>query len=108
MAAVFEAFGNSAAEFPPEVVLVLGSGMGTLVERVETVASVPYTDIPGLVSTGVQGHRGRLTLARWVGRVVLLCEGRLHYYEGHSWDRVTALVGLAASFGVRAALLTNA
>src|SRR5260221_359576 len=91
----------------PEVFLVLGSGMGPLIRRVQALASLPFADITDLTASSVVGHRGRLTLGRWAGRRMLVSEGRLHYYEGHSWDVVTAPIRLAANLGVRQAILTN-
>jgi purine-nucleoside phosphorylase len=76
--------------------------------RLRPACAVPFAEVPGLPAAGVAGHRGRLTLGEWAGRRVLLFEGRLHFYEGHSWDDVTAPVRLAASLGARVLLLTNA
>src|SRR5262249_58482206 len=90
-----------------EVARVLGSGMGG-VARLTPSRRLPFGDIPGLGATSVAGHRGRLTLGEWAGRRVLLFEGRLHYYEGHPWERVTLPVRTAARLGARALLLTNA
>jgi purine-nucleoside phosphorylase len=90
------------------VVLVLGSGMGPVVQRVRELHTVPFGEVPGLPSASVAGHAGRLTLGEWVGRRVLIFEGRLHFYEGHSWDVVTQPVRTAAVLGARIAVLTNA
>jgi purine-nucleoside phosphorylase len=92
----------------PEVFLVLGSGLGPLIDRVRKTCSVAFTDIPGLSGSSTAGHRGHLTLGEWVGRRVLVGEGRLHYYEGHSWEVVTRPIQLAAGLGAKVALLTNA
>jgi purine-nucleoside phosphorylase len=56
----------------------------------------------------VEGHRGRVSLGEWAGKRVLVFEGRLHYYEGHPWERVVLPVRTAASLGARVLLLTNA
>jgi purine-nucleoside phosphorylase len=92
----------------PEVFIVLGSGMGDIASRVKAAACLSFADIPGLPSSSVQGHRGRLTLGEWAGRRVLVAEGRLHFYEGHSWDVVVRPIRLSAQLGVRCAILTNA
>src|SRR5262249_21891984 len=68
----------AAREAEPTVALVLGSGMGGIVDRTRILRSVPYAQVPGLTASGVVGHRGRLTLAEWLGRSLLICEGRLH------------------------------
>jgi purine-nucleoside phosphorylase len=93
---------------PPSAALVLGSGIGLLVQRVRVLERVPFGDVPGLTATGVHGHRGCLTLGEWGGRHILVFEGRLHFYEGHPWERVVEPVRVAARLGVRALLLTNA
>jgi purine-nucleoside phosphorylase len=104
----FADFRDQCRAAPPAVFVVLGSGMGTIIDRVKPAASLRFVDIPGLPSSSVQGHRGRLTLGEWAGRSVLVAEGRLHYYEGHSWDVVVRPIRLAAEMGARVAILTNA
>ena len=104
----FSDFRSICQAAPPEVFLVLGSGMGPLIRRVRGAASLPFSEVPGLHSSSVEGHRGRLTLGEWAGRRVLISEGRLHFYEGNSWGVVVRLIPLAAELGAKAALLTNA
>ena len=88
--------------------LVLGSGLGGLAERIRTVRSVPYARIPGFRATGVSGHSGRLVLGHFAGkRVAALC-GRIHYYEGHSMERVIFPVRALAKLGVSSLILTAA
>ncbi len=104
----YAAFREKCRAAPPEVFVVLGSGMGAIIGRVKPAASLSFVDIPGLPSSPVQGHEGRLTLGEWADRRVLVAEGRLHYYEGHSWDVVVHPIRLAAELGARVAILTNA
>jgi purine-nucleoside phosphorylase len=99
---------TACREAPPEVVLVLGSGMGPVTSRVRRLLSVPFAEVPGLPAASVVGHAGCLTLGEWAGRRVLVFEGRLHYYEGHSWDVVVRPIQIAAELGVKYAVLTNA
>jgi len=94
---------------PPGAVLVLGSGLGSACQdRLKPLHSVPFGQIPGLTGSTVHGHKGCLTLGEWSGRSVLVLEGRLHFYEGHSWDMVVRPLQTAARLGARIALLTNA
>lgn len=93
---------------PPQIALVLGSGIGVLAERVWELHSWSYEEVPGLTATGVQGHAGKLLHGIWAGVPVLLFCGRLHYYEGHTWEETTAPIRLAAALGVKRLLLTNA
>jgi purine-nucleoside phosphorylase len=82
--------------------------MGHVARRVTSLAEVGYAEVPGMAQPSVTGHSGRLLLGDWAGRRVLLFEGRLHYYEGHPWDKVTHSVRLAHQLGARVLLLTNA
>jgi purine-nucleoside phosphorylase len=95
-------------ETPPQTVVVLGSGLGPLAQRVQSSVTVPFAHIPGLPAASVVGHAGALTLGAWAGRRVLLFAGRLHYYEGHPWEVVVRPIQLAAELGARTAILTNA
>jgi len=99
---------KSATGKRPEVALVLGSGMGPVVRRLERLQSLPFLDVPGLASPSVPGHNGCLTLGDWAGRRVLVFEGRLHHYEGHAWRSIVAPTQMAAFLGARVLLLTNA
>jgi purine-nucleoside phosphorylase len=93
---------------PPRLVVVLGTGMGDVARRLGDPLRVPFAEVPGLPAASVHGHSGCLTLGDWSGRRVLLLEGRLHYYEGHSWGVVTRPIRVAAELGARVAVLTNA
>ena len=92
----------------PIALLVLGSGLGRLTERLEDASQLPYRDIPGFPEPTVAGHAGELVAGRLAGREVLVQSGRFHMYEGH--DAVTSAlpVRVAAALGVRTVLLTNA
>src|SRR5437879_4715905 len=107
-ASAFAGLEQACREQPPLAALVLGSGMGPVTERVQVQQRIPFAALPGLTATGVVGHRGCLTLGAWGGRRVLVFEGRLHFYEGHSWQQVVEPVRLARRLGVGVLLLTNA
>jgi purine-nucleoside phosphorylase len=92
----------------PCVALVLGSGLGALAERTEQPQRIPFHDLPGLAATTVPGHNGFLTVGKWAGKRVLVFEGRVHFYEGHSWQTVLAPLRIAQELGARAFLTTNA
>src|SRR5260370_34827510 len=99
---------ESCRRSPPRLVLVLGSGMGDVARRLTNAVRVLFAEVPGLPGASVHGHKGCLTLGDWSARRVLLLEGRLHYYEGHSWDVVTRPIRVAAELGAKVAVLTNA
>jgi purine-nucleoside phosphorylase len=106
---VLEERGLFGADVPgPELLLILGSGLGGLVESVHGARSVSLSELPGFPSAGVAGHAGRLHRGRLGGREVLVQAGRYHYYEGHSDSVVGGPMRLAAALGVTGVLLTNA
>jgi purine-nucleoside phosphorylase len=104
----FDALVQAARARPPEIAVVLGSGLGAAADRVAVRLAVPFAAIPTFPAAGVAGHRGQVVLGDWAGRAVLIFGGRLHFYEGHAWDRVLAPIRLAGNLGARALLLTNA
>jgi purine-nucleoside phosphorylase len=104
----YEALAEHARSQPIQAAIILGSGMGDVARRVAPLAEVGYAEVPGMALPSVTGHSGRLLLGDWAGKRVLLFEGRLHYYEGHPWDKVTHSVRLAHQLGARVLLLTNA
>lgn len=108
MTAAFDEFGRACAAARPRTVVVLGSGLAGVAAGFAATHTLAYADVPGLVPPSVAGHRGELALGVWGEVPALVCFGRVHYYEGHPWDRVTRLVRFAAEWGVTRAVLTNA
>jgi purine-nucleoside phosphorylase len=104
----FDAFTAAVETHRPRVAVVLGSGLGAVPHRVETLAAVSFADVPGLTAPSVHGHSGAIDLGRRAGVPLLVFRGRLHFYEGHSWDRVAGPVRLMAKWGVNTLFLTNA
>ena len=92
----------------PEWGLVLGSGLGSFVERMEIIASVPYSEIAGLPQSSVPGHAGRFVFGKVGGVIVVAAQGRVHLYEGKSAVEVTANVRWMQALGVKRLVLTNA
>ena len=101
-------FRRACAVARPRSAVVLGSGLADVAHAFVATHAVANADIPGLAAPGVPGHRGELALGTWAGVPVLVCFGRVHFYEGHPWERVTRLVHLAADLGATRAVLTNA
>lgn len=92
----------------PALGLVLGSGFGGVLSKCTVVFEVPYASIPGFPQTGVPGHEGKLCLCFLAKTPVVILAGRVHYYEGHSFDAVAFPIRLLAAMGLKAVLLTNA
>ncbi len=93
---------------PLEAVLVLGSGLGGLVDQVAAPVEVPFAELPGFPSTAVAGHAGRYVAGSLEGRRVLVQEGRFHVYEGLPLEVVSAPVRVASLLGISTLVLTNA
>jgi purine-nucleoside phosphorylase len=92
----------------PQIALVLGSGLGDLVELVGDAVELPFASIAGMYTPSVPGHRGALILGTW-GRVsVLVFAGRLHHYEGHPWRTVLQPIRIARELGASILVTTNA
>jgi purine-nucleoside phosphorylase len=104
--AITELTGELAPARP--VALILGSGMAPVLDRVQSRAAVSFADVPGLVPPTVAGHKGQIIAGTWSGHPVLVFTGRLHFYEGHRWDRVVRPVEVAVELGASALVLTNA
>jgi purine-nucleoside phosphorylase len=104
----FDTFTAAVRAHGPRVAIVLGSGLGAVPHRFTEVASIPFADVPGLAAVSVQGHSGTIALGQCADVPLLVFRGRLHFYEGHAWDRVAAPVRLMASWGVKTLILTNA
>ncbi len=104
----FDALAEAARADPPRAALVLGSGIWPVAARVTPALAVPFSEVPGLPTTSVHGHAGRLTYGTWSGVRVLLFEGRLHFYEGNQWETVVRPIRTAVELGARVVVLTNA
>src|SRR5579863_1971488 len=94
----------------PRVAIVLGSGLGEVVERVKDAEVVPYGSIPFFPRLGasVEGHAGELRLGRWGRTPVVILSGRMHLYEGYSPAEVVFPVRVAALAGVETLIVTCA
>jgi purine-nucleoside phosphorylase len=73
----------------PRIAIVLGSGLGGFADDFEEAVSVPYEEIPGFVRSTAQGHVGQLVAGKVDSVPVVAMQGRVHYYEGYSFEEVT-------------------
>ena len=94
--------------FKPEIGIVLGSGLGGLVEVTEVAERLPYHEIPDFPKSTVDGHKGEYVFGRLGGKNVVLMNGRVHYYEGYSMEDVVLPVRLLSLLGAKKVILTNA
>ena len=105
-----EALAALRARFPdpPELAIVLGSGLSGLADGVEDPVTLPFQEVPGFPRAGVAGHAGQWVFGRLEGKRTLVQAGRFHFYEGHPGEMVVAPVRLAAALGAGTVVLTNA
>ncbi|MDN4527316.1 purine-nucleoside phosphorylase [Fictibacillus fluitans] len=92
----------------PEIGLILGSGLGILAEEIQNAVVLPYSDIPEFPVSTVEGHAGQLVIGELEGKKVIAMQGRFHYYEGYSLEKVTFPVRVMKELGVSSVLVTNA
>ena len=92
----------------PSTALVLGSGLGGLVDQVEDAVRVPYGDLPGFPVSGVTGHAGEVVAGRFAGHPLLMLAGRAHYYEQGNAAAMRPALETLAGLGVTKLILTNA
>ncbi|MCO4770529.1 MAG: purine-nucleoside phosphorylase [Deltaproteobacteria bacterium] len=92
----------------PFLGIVLGSGLGDLVDELTDARALPYEDIPGFPTTTVAGHHGGLYVGELEGVTVVACRGRVHLYEGQPVSSVVHGVRTLCRLGAKALLITNA
>jgi purine-nucleoside phosphorylase len=92
----------------PTVGLILGSGLGTLVDEITNPLVIPYHHLPHWPAPTVQGHVGRMVIGQLENRTVLAMQGRIHFYEGYSMAQVTLPVRVMRLLGIDTLIVTNA
>jgi purine-nucleoside phosphorylase len=92
----------------PETGIILGTGLGGLVNEIEILDSILYNEIPGFPVSTVDGHAGRLIYGKLGNKEVLAMQGRFHYYEGYSMQEVTFPVCVMKFAGVKQLFVSNA
>ena len=94
--------------FTPEILIILGSGLGFMGELVEQAVSISYEEIPRFRVSTAPGHKGRVVFGYLQGRSVMVMQGRMHYYEGYSAAEIAYPVRVAKLLGVKSMIVTNA
>jgi purine-nucleoside phosphorylase len=92
----------------PEYGIILGTGLGGLVNEIEILDSIPYREIPNFPVSTVEGHNGRLIYGKLGKKEVLAMQGRFHFYEGYSMKEVTFPVRVFKFVGVTHLFVSNA
>jgi purine-nucleoside phosphorylase len=91
-----------------QVGIILGTGLGGLVEEIEAEAALPYGDIPHFPLSTAPSHTGRLVCGRLAGKSVVAMEGRFHFYEGYSLQQITLPVRVMKALGCHTLIVSNA
>ena len=94
--------------FEPEVGIILGTGLGGLVEHIEIVEAIPYAEIPNFPVSTAEGHSGRLIFGLLGGKKVVAMQGRFHYYEGYTAQQVVFPVRVMKLLGIKYLFVSNA
>lgn len=102
------AFVRSKSAETPIVGIVLGTGLGSLVNRIEDAVRISYESIPHFPVSTVDTHAGELVLGTIAGTRVVALSGRFHYYEGYSLQEVTFPIRVAKALGIHTLVVSNA
>jgi len=92
----------------PEIGIILGTGLGQLVNHIEILKEVSYNHIPNFPTATVEFHKGKLIYGRLEGKTVIVMQGRFHVYEGYSLQDVTYPVRIMEKLGINTLLVSNA
>ena len=92
----------------PEIGIVLGTGLGQLVNEVEVINEVSYNHIPNFPTATVEFHKGKLIYGILEGKTVVVMQGRFHVYEGYTLQDVTYPVRVMEKLGIKTLLVSNA
>lgn len=98
---------NSITSYRPEIAIILGSGLGYLVEKLNDPIIIPTSTIPGYPVSTVPGHAGNIVLGQLGTKKVLFFQGRVHAYEGYSLQDVTTPVQIVDAFNIPYLIVTN-
>ena len=92
----------------PTVVIILGTGLGGLIDSIEIDTLLPYEEIPHFPRSTVEGHQGNLIFGNLNGKSVAVLQGRFHYYEGYSTRELTLPLRTLSLLGAKTLVVTNA
>ena len=92
----------------PKTAIILGSGLGNLVTFIDVTTEIPYSEIPNMPISTVEGHAGKLVLGKLAGVDIIAMDGRFHYYEGYSMKEVTFPIRVMYELGIQSLIVSNA
>lgn len=92
----------------PETAIILGTGLGELVNHIAIEKEIPYKDIPNFPVSTVEGHSGKLIFGKLGSKDIMAMQGRFHFYEGYDMKQVTFPVRVMKEMGIKTLFLSNA
>lgn len=92
----------------PKTAIILGTGLGELVNHIEISTSIPYQEIPNFPVSTVEGHSGRLIFGRLGNKEIMAMQGRFHFYEGYDMKQVTFPIRVMKQLGIKTLFVSNA
>ncbi len=92
----------------PETAIILGTGLGSLVNEITEKHEINYEDIPNFPISTVEGHSGKLIFGKLGNKDIMAMQGRFHYYEGYSMKEVTFPVRVMKELGIKTLFVSNA
>lgn len=101
-------FIQSKTTVKPEIGIILGTGLGGLVNEIHIIDEIPYHEIPNFPVSTVVGHSGKLIFGELGGKQVVAMQGRFHYYEGYGMQEVTFPVRVMKFLGIERLFVSNA
>ncbi|MBB5647958.1 purine-nucleoside phosphorylase [Pedobacter cryoconitis] len=94
--------------FQPEIGIILGTGLGGLVNEIDVEFSLMYSNIPNFPISTLEFHSGKLIFGKLNGKKVVAMQGRLHYYEGYSMQQITFPIRVMKALGIQHLFISNA
>ena len=92
----------------PETAIILGTGLGSLVNEITDKYEIKYEDIPNFPLSTVEGHSGKLIFGKLGNKEIMAMQGRFHFYEGYSMKEVTFPVRVMRELGIKTLFVSNA
>ena len=92
----------------PTTAIILGTGLGALVDSIADKQYIPYNEIPNFPVSTVEGHSGNLIFGRLGDRPVMAMQGRFHFYEGYDMKTVTFPIRVMHELGIKTLFVSNA
>ena len=94
--------------FEPQIGIILGTGLGGLVNEINIAHAISYQDIPNFPVSTVEGHKGQLIFGELGGKRVVAMQGRFHFYEGYSMNELVFPVRVMKFLGIEKLMVSNA